>query len=542
MSGLILYWHTLRHLKFLQIVARIHFRLMRPLPRVVEAELRHLSKKWISPIAKPAKLQAPTTFALLNKVRDLNEIGWDNPVIDKLWRYNLHYFDDLVADHATARSDWHVDLIHRWIAENPPAKGTGWEPYPTSLRIVNWIKWVLAGNAMSEHALQSLATQTDWLTRRLEYHLLGNHLFANAKALLFAGLFFKGDQADRWFAIGTRILRKQLAEQILPDGGHFELSPMYHAIMLEDVLDILNVFQTYRPAEVAAISPIPESVITKMRTWLATMTHPDGEIAFFNDASFGIAPTHRELEGYAERLGFPALHPSRDGLIHLPDSGYIRVQQGPLVAFLDVAAIGPDYLPGHAHADTLSFELSLFGNRVLVNSGTSEYGVSPERLRQRGTGAHNTVLIDGENSSEIWSGFRVARRARPQSLHIHTTDQTFKISCAHDGYMRLKGEITHTRLWVFQPDRLTVLDTFKGRPNSAEMRLYVSPNISLTQLEDASFRAATDNGVVHIRIEAADQPPLEATTWHPGFGLSHKTFYLSARSTGEPIKTCIEWR
>lgn len=542
MRGLVLYWHTLRHLKLLQIVARLHFRLMRPLPRAVKVELRPLSEKWISPIFKSAKLQTPTTFALLNKAHDLNEIGWDSPVIDKLWRYNLHYFDDLIADHATARSDWHVDLIHRWIAENPPAKGTGWEPYPTSLRIVNWIKWALAGNTMSEHALQSLATQADWLTRRLEYHLLGNHLFANAKALLFAGLFFKGEQADRWLAIGTQILRKQLAEQILPDGGHFELSPMYHAIMLEDVLDIINVSQTYRPVDVVAVSPIPEPVITKMRTWLATMTHPDGKIAFFNDASFGIAPTQRELEGYAERLGFPALPSICDGLIHLPDSGYIRVQEGALVAFLDVAAIGPDYLPGHAHADTLSFELSLFGDRVLVNSGTSEYGVSPERLRQRGTGAHNTVLINGENSSEVWSGFRVARRARPLALRIRAADQTFEISCAHDGYMRLKGRVTHTRLWTFQPGRLTVLDTFTGRPNSAEMRLYVSPNISFTQLEDARFRAATGNGVAEICVAASDQPHLRAATWHPGFGLSHRTFYLSAQSSGEPIKTCIEWR
>ena len=85
---------------------------------------------------------------------------------------------------------------------------------------------------------------------------------------------------------------------------------------------------------------------------------------------------------------------------------------------IDVAKIGPDYLPGHAHADTLSFELSLYGKRLLVNSGISRYGTSLIRQFERSTEAHNTVAIDNKNSSEVWSGFRVARRAYPLDLKI----------------------------------------------------------------------------------------------------------------------------
>ncbi|MFB1490650.1 MULTISPECIES: heparinase II/III family protein [unclassified Thiocapsa] len=53
----------------------------------------------------------------------------------------------------------------------------------------------------------------------------------------------------------------------------------------------------------------------------------------------------------------------------------MHLEAGSAVALLDVAPIGPDYLPGHAHADTLSFELSLFGQRVIVNGGTSRYRI-----------------------------------------------------------------------------------------------------------------------------------------------------------------------
>ncbi|MEN9780004.1 MAG: hypothetical protein RL014_1152 [Pseudomonadota bacterium] len=105
------------------------------------------------------------------------------------------------------------------------------------------------------------------------------------------------------------------------------------------------------------------------------------------------------------------------------DSGYVRLDNGPAVALLDVAPVGPDYLPGHAHADTLSFELSVGAQRVLVNSGTSCYGSSAERLRQRGTAAHNTVVVNGQDSSEVWGGFRVARRPLPARRGSQRTER-----------------------------------------------------------------------------------------------------------------------
>lgn len=84
----------------------------------------------------------------------------------------------------------HLELIHNWIENNPPLKGNGWEPYPTSLRIVNWVKYILSNNINDENILRSLYIQAQVLSQMLEFHLFGNHLFANAKALIFAGVFF----------------------------------------------------------------------------------------------------------------------------------------------------------------------------------------------------------------------------------------------------------------------------------------------------------------------------------------------------------------
>ena len=88
--------------------------------------------------------------------------------------------------------------------------------------------------------LKSLYEQALWLEKNIEYHLLANHYFKNGKALIFAGMYIAGQDAERWLKKGRQIIASELEEQILPDGGHFERSPMYHAMILEDCLDILT--------------------------------------------------------------------------------------------------------------------------------------------------------------------------------------------------------------------------------------------------------------------------------------------------------------
>jgi uncharacterized heparinase superfamily protein len=463
-------------------------------------------------------LLGPFTFCFLTEMRDLDAGGWEDGSASKLWLYNLHYFDDLNAVDANARRAWHVALIARWIAETTPGAGAGWEPYPTSLRIVNWIKAARGGLALSHDAIQSLAVQTRWLTGRLERHLLGNHLFANAKALVFAGCFFEGPEADRWMSRGLAILARESSEQVLPDGGQFELSPMYHALAVEDFLDLLNVMRSSGrepPTDWAGR-------IASMRAWLATMTHPDGEIAFFNDAAFGIAPLPAELESYAKRLELPPPEPHAAELRHLADSGYVRVDAGLATAWLDVGRIGPDYLPGHAHADTLSFELAICGRRVIVNSGTSVYGTDAERQRQRGTAAHNTVVIDRSNSSEVWSGFRVARRARPQDLKIFR-DGGLKISCGHDGYRWKPGRPEHHRSWSIDPGALTVEDHVTGKFKCAEAIFHFHPDFELVESDAGNGSARAADGTVLSWTIARGRARIEASTWHPEFGRSDQS-------------------
>lgn len=536
-------WHTVRYLRPVQLYGRVAHRLSRPRADLRSAPARRaVSRAWVPPAERPPTLVGPERFRFLNEEHELGADGWNDARVDRLWRYNLHYFGDLAASDAPSRRGWHRALIERWVRENPPGAPTAWEPYPTSLRIVNWIKWALAGGDLSPEAVHSLAVQSRWLSRRLEHHLLGNHLFSNAKALVFAGLFFEGAEADVWRTTGARLVAREIPEQILRDGGHFERSTMYHALALEDMLDLLNVVRAYACADMLPLERAAVATLSSMRVWAAAMTHPDGEIAFFNDAAIGIAPTPHALEAYAKRLGLGEVTPP--GSTQLLPSGYLRIERGPAVALLDVAPLGPDYLPAHGHADTLSFELSLFGHRVFVNSGTSRYGAGAERLRQRGTRAHNTVLVDGADSSEVWGGFRVARRARPVALRVDLAESC-TVSCAHDGYMRLRGRVLHRRTWRANASTFAVEDRLSGAFADAEARFHLHPDVSLAvegERADATvLHLRLRNGVGVTMLIEGGSTRIEPATWHPEFGRDVPTSCIIVRFGGASVTTRLEW-
>lgn len=514
---------TVIHLRWEQIVWRLWYRLYRPRPeRSAVPGLRCRAGHWARPIAEPPTLVDDWTFRFLGEEGELRSAaGWNDPGRSRLWLYHLHYFDDLNSEGGEHRLSRHKALIERWIAENPPGEGPGWEPYPVSRRVVNWLKWDLDGNPLQQEWAQSLAVQVRWLRRRLEYHILGNHLLANAKALVFAGLYFEGPEAESWLRTGLRILERELPEQVLPDGGHFERSPMYHRIVLADLLDLVNVHRAY------GREPPPgwQEGIRRMLAWGAIMRHPDDEVPLFNDAAFGMAPPWTEFPGYANRLGCDGREARRDPLttVLLEDSGYARFDYDGASVFVDAGPIGPDYLPGHAHADTLSLELSLFGVRVLVNSGTSTYKEGQERARQRGTAAHNTLMIDGQDSSEVWRSFRVARRARVRGRAFDAV--AGEMYAWHDGYCRLPGRPVHARRVYRQERALEVVDSVTGRgEHSVVGAWHLHPDVVVrdaVRRGDGSRLELTVTGPgtdVNMVIEGPVAVAVEPATWHPAFG------------------------
>jgi uncharacterized heparinase superfamily protein len=319
---------------------------------------------------------------------------------------------------------------------------------------------------------------------------------------------------------------------------------MYHGIFLEDVLDLAQLVRLQPSCFPSGWSATLAAVADRMTEWMAAMVHPDGDIAFFNDATSGVCARLAALRpSVAAQAGA--------GLRHMVPSGFLRMQSGAATVFADVGSVGPDHLPGHAHAGTLSFELSVGAARAVVNGGVSVYGTSAERQRQRGSRAHSTLVIDGQDSSEVWAGFRVARRARVVGTGDVSGDGLLRFWAAHDGYRRLSGSPLHKRTWSLGPDGLSVVDEVTGAgSHRLEIVFHLAPGWRAEPTDASSIRVSAVDPLpgsaqcVTVRYEPPFEALIEGSSWHPGFGIAVPSSTIILRAQARlPLRhtTRIGW-
>lgn len=390
-----------------------------------------------------------------------DRIDWNFANHGKLWVYNLNYFEYLHQKNFSTSEG--LRLINDFIDNSNEVKD-GMEPFPISLRIINWIKFLANRNIMDHKVNQSLYGQLKILQNNLEYHLLGNHLLENGFALLFAGIYFNNEKIIQK---AKSILLPQLKEQILEDGGHFERSPMYHQIMLFRILDSINMIRSNERELTAALLPALTKSASKMISWLKQMTYSNGDIPLLNDSANGIAPTSNQLFKYSEQLKI------KEEQIPLGISGYRKVSFANTELIMDIGEVGPSYQPGHAHSDTFNFELRINRQPFIVDTGTSTYEKSPRRNLERSTVSHNTVQVGTYEQSEVWGGFRVARRAIPSILNSSNN----QITVAHDGYKR-KG-YTHERTFEWGDNKVEIIDKVKGGQQVCRAFIHFHPMVKI---------------------------------------------------------------
>ncbi|WP_456443804.1 heparinase II/III domain-containing protein [Caldithrix abyssi] len=465
----LLYWNTLKFLKPVQIIGRLNFVLKKILLK--PAIVKTVKKQKFSGLPLPLNLtkRCYSKYAVQNlsenKFEFLNieciykeKICWSDVTKPKLWLYTLHYFEYLIPlthDVNQKNFDLAKEILEDWIENNLTGQGIGWEPYPISLRAVNWIFFYDAyldffkqEPSFSKKFLTNLFQQVDYLTHFFEKHLQANHLWVNVKALLFAGLFF---DEQRWIKKGLRLVRKELAEQVLADGGHYERSPMYHALVLVDVLDLINLIfarKSFRAEFEHSLLKFKEELIDKARLmwrWLEAITQPDGQLPLMGDTALGIAPTTTQIGKYLTQvLKEPLQQKKTASKRALPQSGYFIYRDERLFLLIDGGELGVSYQPGHAHCDFLSYEFSVKGRRIIVDSGIGEY--LPGRLRNqaRSIYSHNTLVINGLEQGEIWSAFRMGRRIVPEDVQCKL-EPVFEFRGAYYNSLNKKLAYWHQR-------------------------------------------------------------------------------------------------
>lgn len=467
---------------------------------------------------------ASFSFSFLNAPHVFHgEIDWSINSHSRLWKYNLHYFDWLNGQ-AELGAESGISLMRHWVAANPPGTPDAWDPFPTSLRLVNWLKFFSRHNQHNppEDLARSIHCQALWLEQRLEFHILANHLFKNIKALLFCSQAFSGPDAQRWRSKGAALLMQELEEQVLADGAHYERSPMYHSMFLEDCLDLHNLCSAHPDAFGEQVLARLRSVLGPLAHFLQALTHPDGQIALFNDAAFGIEAPPGELLAYYSRVTGQAAPACAAAAIRLDQAGYYVLTPGPGDRLIvDCGEIGPEHQPGHSHCDTLSFELSLAGRRIVVDAGCSQYEDGELRRYLRGNAGHNTLTVDDRNQSEVWGAHRCARRARPVSaIFGRSPDGGLVFEGAHDGYRNLKGSPRHTRRIAWTGATCRVEDRVSGSGrHKLELSLHINPDLDVHVADGRAVVMEQGQRIVSISPLGANPMQQAQGSYCPEFGV-----------------------
>ncbi len=374
----------------------------------------------------------PADEILANKVTFLHtskEFHWNQKWHfddeSALWNFNLHYFEYLFSLVNAYRKtddrkylDKSVEIISCWIEENPQGNGgEGWSPYTIDLRLTNWLSYYAYVNeelesGFKEKMLESIHEQYVFLSRHLEKDILGNHYFEDLKTLVLCALFFEDTSV---LDVSLREFRKECKEEILPDGMHFELSPMYHKLILEGVIRVAVALKARNRADAEI-----ERYLQPMLDVAWSFEEGLERVPLFNDSGNNVAKSLQALvmAGKAH-FDIQPVYKSK-----FESSGFYLFKKDDWKLIVDAGQPGPSYIPGHAHCDAGSFELFKAGKPVIVNCGTYAYQCK-ERSFFRSTAAHNTVMVNDTEQSQCWGAFRMAKRGKVSVKNV--TDQSIVI-------------------------------------------------------------------------------------------------------------------
>jgi len=434
------------------------------------------------------------------------------------WELNRHqWLLDLGQAYRFTRAECHGQvfsgLIREWMRANPPGIGINWaSSLELSFRIISWC-WALhlfqGSEALTPRLFAGMlgwiGAQAAHVERYLSYYFSPNtHLTGEALGLFYVGtLFPELDGAERWRALGARILAEQIERQVHPDGVYFEQSTCYQRYTVEIYLHFLILAARHGISVPATVG----ERVQRMLDFLLTVRRPDGSIPQIGDADggwllplvrrapddfrgiFAVAAVVFKRPDYAWAAGEatpevfwllggeggetfdalqpapPAIAPSRlfaDGGYAVMRSGWDR--QAHQMTF-DIGPLGCPVSGGHGHADLLGIQCALFGEPYLIDPGTYGYTAEPRwRDHFRGTAAHSTVTIDGLNQAVPNGPFGWRQRPRARLRRWVSTEAFDLADAEHDAYRFLPDPVVHRRRVFFaKPRYWVVVDELDGK-------------------------------------------------------------------------------
>lgn len=488
-------------------------------------------KRWhVDPIS--GKSWPTDVYCFSIRYRDEKDIG----DVKYVWEFNRLQHLQPIAAYAARSGDAEAvafcqSEIESWIAANPPYLGINWSSgIELALRAVSLIVIVsLLGpetftGDQRRNLLSCLAAHGYWLNQfPSRFSSANNHLVAEAGALFLLGTLAPDlPGAESWKRYGRQTLEKELAKQIFPDGVGAEQSPTYTAFSLEWWILASVVADSVEAPFSAAYSERLRAAGTFLRWILDDQDHhprigddDEGRVIFSPQENDAYVPSVLQAAAAATATGevapnaaYPhlwrALHSALPDRVAAPrgfrtfaDGGYsvVREQssQGELLLLFDHGPLGYLSIAAHGHADALAIWLHLGGQPVIVDAGTFLYHSGKEwRDHFRGTAAHNTLLVENQDSSRIVGPFNWSQKAGARLLDTSQNEHGWRLEADHDGFQPSFGVRHHRTIVKTDTNTFDVTDTLVGSAEARQVEagFLINPELSVSETDENNFLIA----------------------------------------------------
>ncbi|MFB9812497.1 heparinase II/III family protein [Haloarcula sebkhae] len=470
-----------------------------------------------------------------------------------LWPLKLYAFEPLRwavlgFEDPQAAPEEVVAVFDQWIWDwtdsidigRPGYLRSAWTPWAVSLRtqtLARYLAWRTGGSqegvpeGLSEALVGEIYRNSLFLANHVEGDVGGNHLVENGLALLMAGLLFP-DTDESWFCTGRSILGRTGAKQFLPDGGHYERSPMYHAIVTTRYVTACSLLAASERTVPAWLTAMTEQAVAYLRY----LSPPDGRLPLYNDAVFGQSLPLIDCLGYAESVGFTAddrAVPSQSPMG--AETGYYWLDTDYGRLLVDGGPVGPSHLPGHSHNDMLSILLWIGGQRVLTDTGVYDYADNERRQYARSVAGHNTVQVGETEPIEIGGKYLMGARTEP-TVDYGGSDPTL-FRGHYETAATAPASYRHDRTILASDDWWLVRDELRGADTETEpsvSRLHFHPEVAVTVGDSGTVRATggdDDSTLLSVHPLGVSDARTTTTEYFPEFGVAEErqTLELEAR-------------
>jgi len=388
-----------------------------------------------------------------------------------------------------------IKLIVSWIKNHEEIKGSPWNGFNCSMRIVNWVKllsllridfdisnktWVLIEN--------SICQQAQHINNNIEHHIPGNHVI-----LQYFSLLLVFENFPKWnFSVknNKNIRQKFFAEienEYLNNGLHFEQSYHYH-------LQITIMCLIWMDMEVKSKRRVSEKIIdiiTKAVSVVEKFRFSNDYLPMIGDNCFNFFnPTlHDDFEHiltFKKSLGL--LSPREQEKLTLENQYQIvKIKKEELI--FDIGNIGLKYNPGHGHSDLSNFIYISHGTTLFVDPGTRQYSNTEEDLQLKKSKSHNTISINSEDQAKLWGFFRWAYLPKNISNTYNQSEDEIKLSNEYLGFINIGG-YKHYREISLKDGRLNIIDKVFGNSNC---------DISISFILNHDIKIERENNIIKLK-------------------------------------------